>query len=247
MLAKLHRTGIKTISDCRIEAWVMCLAHWTCGLSALRAGNILGRRLLFIFWRWTHSRRRSPKDAFFSTWGSKGMRFLLSALSLCDVAIHFAGQQLSAAALSGWRLWAEVTSEQERVLLCGFQCPCGAGWEGSSSSLSQLSPLHALGPCGCEIAHTKAIRFEQKECRPWGQKNWVPIVTMSLADWMILGKSVLSFTPHFLICQVGVKKFTLSIWSEWIKRIIDMEVSWIEAVIISLKWLASREVVILGY
>lgn len=155
-LAKLHRTGIKTISDCRIEAWVMCLAHWTCGLSALRAGNILGKRLLFIFWRWTHSRRRSPKDAFFSTRGSKGMRFLLSALSLCDVAVH----------LSGWRLWAEVTSGQERALLCRVPCPCGAGWGGSPSSLSQLSPLRALGPRGCETLTKRPLDLSRKSIGP---------------------------------------------------------------------------------
>lgn len=165
-LAKLRRTGIKTISDCRIEAWVMCLAHWTCGSSASRAGNILGRRLLFIFWRWTHSRRRSPKDAFFSPRGSKGMRFLLSALSLCEVAVHIAEQQLSAAALSGWRLWAEVTSEQERALLCGVPCPCGAGWGGSLSSLSQLSPLHALGLHGCEMLTQRPLDLSRRSVGP---------------------------------------------------------------------------------
>lgn len=152
-----------------------------------------------------------PRMLYSLLQGSKGMRFLLSTLSLHDVSVHFAGQQCRLAQpVLSCEEWAKVALEWERALLGGFQCPCRAVARRQSEPLSELSCQHALGLHGWR-RHTKAITFEQKELRTWGQKTWVLIVSVSLTNSMIFGKSVPFFLPHFSFLSNDGKKFTLSL------------------------------------
>lgn len=160
-----------------------------------------------------------PRMLYSLLQGSKGMRFLLSTLSLHDISVHFAGQQCWQAQPTFSRAeWAQMASEQERALLCEFQCLCRVGARRQSKLQSELSCQHTLRLQGCKTAHTKAIRFEQKECRTWGQKNWVLIVSVSLTNWKIFGKSVPFFMPHFSHLSNDGKKFTLFLQDERIKE-----------------------------
>lgn len=144
--------------------------------------------------------------------GSKGMRFLLSTLSLHDVSVHFAGQQcrLAQPALS-CEDWAEVALEWERALLCGFQCPCRVVARRQSEPLSEFS---SSMPWDCRAVRQLTQRplcLSRKSAGSGGQKNWVLIVSVSLTNWMIFGKSVPFFMPHFSHLSNDGKKVTRSL------------------------------------
>lgn len=166
MLVKLHKTWVKNISDCRMETWVICLTHWTYDVPALRGGTVSGRRLSFIFWTWTHSWKEEPQGCFLLYLKAARKRDFCFLFYLCMISL-FTLQgtvQFSIACPLPWKVsWGGIRIGIHTTVWVSVSL-----WDWGKetvSVLSELPCLHALELQSCETAHTKGIKFEQREYR----------------------------------------------------------------------------------
>lgn len=174
----------------------MCLTRWTCGLSASRVGDIMGRTICILKVNTLSKETPGYLLLYLRQHGNEFSAFYLISVWWCQ-ALCRQRCRWAQPSFSRVRQWTAVTSERERAPLCGFQCPCGVGARRQSELIAWALPSAYPRTVCFVTAHKKAIKFEQKESRSWGQKNWVLIVTVSWTDWMIWGKPVSFCTPHY--------------------------------------------------